>query len=100
MSTMTREKIIENAVCGYARGRDCIAYKFASPARRNVPDRMIVFPNGELIFIEFKAPGKKANAGQLREHERLILRHQKVYVVDNMDDGRHIIDYHWNKPLT
>jgi len=47
------------------------AYKFTSPQRRSVPDRMCLFPGGGVVFVELKAPGKKATKSQERELARL-----------------------------
>lgn len=86
------EKDIEAAVCKYARNKGCIAYKFSSPERVNVPDRIIVFPWKHIIFIEFKAPGKKPSPGQTREHQRLLERGQQVFTIDNVEAGKMLID--------
>lgn len=47
------------------------AYKFTSPARRSVPDRLAIFPGGAMVFAELKKPGEKPSDAQLREHKRL-----------------------------
>jgi len=57
-----------------------VAYKFTSPGRRNVPDRICALPGGILFFVELKAPGKKPTAGQAREHRRLMDLGQLVFV--------------------
>lgn len=76
----------ETEVEAYLRDEVCkrsgIAYKFTSPRRRNVPDRICVLPLGEIIFVECKATGKEATAAQSREHERLRSRGHRVEVVD------------------
>jgi hypothetical protein len=36
-----------------------IAFKFVSPGRIGVPDRIILVPMGRIYFVEVKAPGKK-----------------------------------------
>ena len=59
-----------------------VAYKFTSPGRRNVPDRICVLPGGSIVFVELKAPGKKPTAGQAREHQRLRDLGQQVDVCD------------------
>ncbi len=48
-----------------------IPYKFNSPQRRNVPDRLNAMPEGVLIFIEYKATDKEPTDGQWREINRL-----------------------------
>ena len=75
------EKDIEKAFCKYCKSLGAIPYKFASPNRRSVPDRMVVYPGG-ILFIEFKAPGKKPTDAQVREMQRLVEMGQKVIWVD------------------
>ena len=62
-----------------------VAYKFTSPGRRNVPDRLCVLPGGRVVFVELKAPGKKPTAGQAREHRRLWDLGFPVRVCDSIE---------------
>ena len=87
-----REAEVEKKICDYVRSKGGIPYKFTSPGRRNVPDRLIVLPNGISFFLELKAEGKKPTTGQLREMERLADLGQNVYWVDNVNEGKRIID--------
>lgn len=82
---MIRESDIERHLVNTVKQRGGIAYKFVSPARRNVPDRIVLLPGGQIIFVECKAPGKKPTAGQLREHERIQALGFKVLIVDSYD---------------
>jgi len=85
------EKDIEKAVVEYARKRGALVYKFTAPGVRNVPDRLFLC-RGQGFFIEFKAPGKIASAGQLREASKIQQQGFDVYVVDNVERGRTIVD--------
>ncbi len=86
------EAQIEKKVCDYVKSKGGIAYKFTSPARRSVPDRLMILPNGVSFFIEFKKPGGKLTSGQEREIKRLNdLRHQ-VWVVDDVEYGKSCVD--------
>jgi len=40
------------------------ALKFVSPGTIGVPDRIVLLPQGKMIFVELKAPGKKLSAMQ------------------------------------
>jgi hypothetical protein len=86
------EKQIEAKVCDYAKERGLLVYKFTSPARAAVPDRMFVLPSGKIFFCEFKRGGQKATAAQQREHLRLQQHNVIVYVVDNVLSGLRMID--------
>ena len=86
------EKQIEDAVCRYARDKGVLAYKFTSPSRRAVPDRMFIAPGGVVWFAEFKQTGKKPTAPQEREHARLRDQGCVVLVIDTVDGGKMMID--------
>lgn len=90
------EKEIENRVCQYAREKGWLAYKFSSPSRVGVPDRIFISPTGKIIFIEFKRKGMKPTPVQEREHDHLIRHNCVVKVVDNVIDGKAIIDAAWS----
>jgi len=85
------EKDIERKVCEYARSKGCLAYKFTSPNRAAVPDRLFIF-KGKVWFIEFKAPGARATKPQLREHSILAEHYLDVFVIDDVEMGKMIID--------
>jgi len=62
--------------------------------RSGAPDRLVMLPrqeayrqtlNDPTIWIELKAPGKKAEPHQLREHERMRKMGQRVVVIDSLE---------------
>jgi len=86
------EKQIESKVCEYAKSRGWLTYKFTSPSRAAVPDRLLISPSGEVVFVEFKREGQKPTPAQEREHQRLREQNVPVFVVDNVADGKAIVD--------
>ena len=70
------------------RVRECggIAYKFTSPGRRSVPDRIVCWYGGCVDFVELKAPGAKPTPLQAREHEKLRALGFTVSVLDSRAD--------------
>lgn len=86
------EKQIEKAVCDYAKTKEILVYKFTSPARAAVPDRLFIIPHGRMFFIEFKREGMKPTPAQEREHKRLSDAGVMVFVVDTVIGGKTIID--------
>ena len=86
------EKQIEAKVCDYAKSKGVLAYKFTSPARAAVPDRLFIAPDGRVWFCEFKRAKQKPTAAQEREHLRLRDHKVNVFVIDNVDEGRAMID--------
>lgn len=86
------ERDIEVKVCKYAQDKGLLVYKFTSPNRMAVPDRLFINPSGKVFFIEFKQYGKKPTEAQNREHERLRGHNVLVFVVDNIEHGKFVID--------
>lgn len=86
------EKHIEAKVCDYAKQRGLLVYKFTSPARAAVPDRLFILPGGRMFFCEFKRGGQKPTIPQEREHKRLRAYDVPVFVIDNVDDGLRMVD--------
>lgn len=92
-NTNPLEKEIEKKVCEHAKKLGCLVYKFTSPARRSVPDRLFVMPHGRgVFFIEFKRKGQKPTASQEVEIEKIKKQGTEVFVVDNVETGRMVLD--------
>ena len=47
---------------------DILCYNFSSPARRGVPDLILVF-GGRVVFVELKSPTGKGRLSDLQRHE-------------------------------
>lgn len=86
------EKEIEKRVCTYAKGKGVITYKFTSPSQRSVPDRIFIFPTGHHIYVEFKRGGEVSTKAQTWEQKRLIAQGCEVRVIDNVRDGKTLVD--------
>lgn len=86
------EKTVEKGINRYAKSVGVLAYKFTSPARRNVPDRIYVAPGGMVGFLEVKRPGKEPTPGQYYELGRL--ENQGAYTgwADTVVKGKNFID--------
>jgi hypothetical protein len=89
---MGQESKIEKAVCDYAKAKGCYVRKFKSTNQRGVPDRLFVSPSGHVLFIEFKAPGKKPTALQEREMGEINKRGGRAAWVDSIEQGKAIVD--------
>lgn len=64
-----------------ANGGKC--WKWVSPGRIGVPDRIVIMPGGVIAFVELKAPGKKERASQVRVQK--ILRDLGCIVFSSVD---------------
>jgi hypothetical protein len=102
-----RESIIEAHLVRAVKAAGGTAYKFKSPGRVSVPDRLVLMAGMEkararfrlstveeiqellsyfIVFVELKATGETASEAQLREHARLREMGFKVNVIDSKQD--------------
>ena len=85
------EKQIEAAVTKHVKLLGGLSFKFTSPARPGVPDRIFVFPGNIVIFMEFKRKGNKPTDLQIKEMEQLMGRGCDVTWVDSVEDAKAFI---------
>ena len=87
----TRESDVEKDHIAVVKDDGGHSYKFTSPARRSVPDRLDLRPippeHREIVaryvqFTELKAPGEPPTESQIREHEYLRGLGFRVDVID------------------
>lgn len=78
-----REKELEKKFVEAVRKAGGKAYKFTSPGTSGVPDRLVVFPDNCIGFVELKAPGKKSTAEQCYQQKKLEELGCYVAVLDN-----------------
>lgn len=88
-----RESPVEQKLVKEARAEGCTAYKFTSPGRRNVPDRIVLAPGGLSCFVEVKQPGAVPTKAQSREHERLRALGFTVIVLDDPAEAPRIVAF-------
>ena len=84
---MTMESDVEKALVNRVKALGGMCEKFTSPGRRSVPDRIVTMPNGKIIFVELKAPGKKPTEKQYKDHEKRRSMRCDVRVIDNKEDA-------------
>ena len=65
-----RESTIEKRLKRGIEALGGLCEKFTSPGRRSVPDRLVSFPGGRIVFVELKAPKKEPTALQAKDHAR------------------------------
>jgi hypothetical protein len=82
------EKAIEKKVCDYAKSRGVYVRKFTSPSQRSVPDRIFLFPNGRVVFVEFKQKGKFLTPAQHLESLEIRERRGLFKMIDDEVEGK------------
>lgn len=75
------------------------AYKFTSPGRSGMPDRLILKPGGQALFVEMKAPGKPLKPLQEKRSLELAVLGFKYYKIDSLDDIQKFIREEFSRDL-
>lgn len=94
----TPEGKVEDYFVKRCEAHGALVRKLAYIGRRGAPDRMVVWPEREhthdgwsfwtenpIDFVELKAPGKKPDPHQEREHERLRALGCNVFAIDSKE---------------
>ena len=87
-----REKVIEQKLVEEVKKAGGICPKWVAPGFDGVPDRIVMFPGGNIAFVEVKAPGEKPRPLQRARHELLRKLGFRVYVLDEIEKIGGIID--------
>ena len=80
-----RERTLERKLVEAVTRTGGLALKFVSPGMSGVPDRLLLFPEGKIAFVEMKAPSKHPTKLQRLRHDQLRDLGFRVYVVDSID---------------
>lgn len=66
-----------------------LVYKFSSPARKGVPDLLVISDYGAVSFIELKHPNGKGVVSALQKVQikRILDKSGSVYIVSSVADG-------------
>lgn len=80
-----REKDIEKILVAEVKKLGGRAYKWVSPGNDGVPDRIVIFPNREPVFVELKTEAGKLSALQEAQMKRLEQLGQTVFIARGID---------------
>lgn len=97
-----RERDIERHLVARVKALGGEVRKVQWIGRRGAPDRLVMLPSrytylvgptgvskhfqqALTVWVELKAPGKKAEPHQLREHDRMRRMGQRVEVIDSLE---------------
>lgn len=87
-----REKEIEQKLVTEVRRCGGMALKFVSPSYSGMPDRLLLFPDGKMAFVEVKARGRKPRLLQEKQHKLLRKLGFRVFVLDAVEDISGMLD--------
>lgn len=80
------ESYIERKLCERIKALGGLCEKFTSPARRNVPDRIVTLPGNVVEFVECKRSGQRPTKAQQIDHQRRRGFGCTVRVITSLED--------------
>jgi hypothetical protein len=84
-----RESVIEQKCKAIAEKHKCFLLKVEK--RKGWPDRMLLAPNGQMAWVEFKRPGEAPTKMQEHIHDLLRQMNFRVYVAENYSEFLSIV---------
>lgn len=76
------EKTVETRLKNKVKAMNGLTLKVNASNMAGLPDRIVMFPQGKIYFVELKAPGKKPRPLQLSAHRILTRLGFVVLVID------------------
>lgn len=86
-----REKDIERWLGERLKELGCLYYKFVSPSTPGVPDRIVILPGGNTIYVEMKTEAGRLSSVQKRQIARMRGRGADVRVVRGADEAKELL---------
>ena len=80
-----KESELERILVEEVRKEGGRAYKWTSPGNDGVPDRIVIFPDGEIYFVELKTDTGRVSPQQKIQLNRLNGLGQKARIVRGTD---------------
>lgn len=87
------EKSIEKRLVETLKARGAMVWKFVSPGRQGVPDRIAMMPGGRIAFIELKTESGRLTPMQETTIREMQKQGLEVYTVYGMKEALALCDY-------
>ncbi len=87
------EKSIERTLGLELRALGCLYLKFVSPGNQGVPDRIVIGPDGRVVFLELKRDGGRLSRLQSAQLDRLRRHHADARVLFGIAGAHNFL--HW-----
>ncbi|WP_127147608.1 VRR-NUC domain-containing protein [Veillonella sp. VA139] len=85
------EKELERWLGQELKKLGCIYMKFVSPGNDGVPDRIVVMPGGDVVFVELKSETGRLSHTQAFQIARLQQKGAMVFLISNKIEARDLL---------
>lgn len=90
MKHIDSEKLVERKLVETVKVNNGLCIKLLCDYITGLPDRLCLFPNGKIAFVELKTTGQKPRRIQLSVHNKLRAIGFRVEVIDTVEG---VIDF-------
>lgn len=82
----TSEKAIERYLVRRTGELGFLCLKYTNPNATGYPDRIVLFPGRQVMWVEVKSKGKRPTAIQMERMKELAKKGHSVWVVDSREE--------------
>lgn len=93
------EKAIERKLVEQVKACGGLCIKLLTYQFIGLPDRMCLFPNGKIVFVELKSTGEKPKKIQISVHNKLRALGFRVEVIDTVEGVNYLVNQIINLPF-
>lgn len=90
--TVDSEKVVERKLVEAVKANGGMCIKLLCDQLTGLPDRMCLFPNHKIVFVELKTTGRKPKRIQLFMHDKLRTLGFRVEVIDSIEGVEQFIN--------
>lgn len=92
MKQIDSEKLVERKLVELVKINNGMCIKLLCDQLTGLPDRMCLFPNHKIVFVELKTTGQKPKRIQLFIHDKLRALGFRVEVIDSIEGVEQFIN--------
>lgn len=92
MKQIDSEKLVERKLVELVKINNGMCIKLLCDQLTGLPDRMCLFPNHKIVFVELKTTGRKPKRIQLFMHDKLRALGFRVEVIDSIEGVEQFIN--------
>lgn len=86
------EKLVERKLVELVKINNGMCIKLLCDQLIGLPDRLCLFPNHKIVFVETKTTGKKPRRIQAYMHKKLRALGFRVEVIDSVEDAINFVE--------